>query len=179
MCSLICHPLQAAPKNCRRREKTSKTYLLIGVLLGGSCLAVAQTAAGVKMTFSGHAVVNVQELAEQEQLHPSVSLHLATPVPEMRHTNLPVPPDAPIIFLTKGKNAAAATSPGSASQSASAQSSSPTAFSPIPRFNFAGQLDNQRYVPPSAQAAVSPTYLVETVNGTFLVQNRSGSTLYT
>src|SRR6266849_125556 len=98
MCSLICRSLQAAPKNCRRREKTSKTYLLMGVLLGGSCLAVAQTSAGVKMTFSGHAVVNFQELAEQEKLHPAVIHPQAVAVPEMRHVNLPV--GVPAIYLT-------------------------------------------------------------------------------
>src|SRR5713226_6355542 len=179
MCSLICRSLQAAPKNCRRREKTSKTYLLMGVLLGGSCLAVAQTAAGVKMTFSGHAVVNVQELAEQEKLHPSVSSHLATPVPEMRQPDLQVPSGAPMIYLTKGRNAAAATSSGSASQPASPQSSSLAPLSPVARFSFAGTSDNQLRIPPSAQAAVSPTYLVETVNGTFTVQNRTGGLLQT
>ena len=117
MCSLMSHPLQAAPKNCRRRKKTNKTYLLIGVPLGGSCLALAQAAIkGTPTAFAGHAVVNVQELAEQEKLHPSVSSHLATPVPEMRQPDLQVPPGAPTIYLTKGRNAAAATPSGSASQ---------------------------------------------------------------
>jgi len=68
MCSLISRSLQAAPKNCRHKEKTSKTYLLIGVLFGGSCLALAQAAIkGTPTAFAGHAVVNVQELAEQEK----------------------------------------------------------------------------------------------------------------
>src|SRR6266568_4368982 len=169
MCSLICRSLQAAPKNCRRREKTSKACLLIVVLLAGSCIAVAQTAAGVKTTFSGHAVVNVQELAEQEKLHPSVSSHLATPVPEMRQPDLQVPPGAPTIYLTKGRNAAAATPSGSASQPASPQSSSLAPFSPVARFSFAGTSDNSLRIPPSASGAVNATYLVETVNGTFTV----------
>src|SRR5437762_3366371 len=180
MCSLMSHPLQAAPKNCRRRKKTNKTYLLIGVLLGGSCLALAQAAIkGTPTAFAGHAVVNVQELAEQEKLHPSVSSHLATPVPEMRQPDLQVPPGAPTIYLTKGRNAAAATPSGSASQPASPQSSSLAPFSPVARFSFAGTSDNSLRIPPSAQAAVNATYLVETVNGTFTVQNRTGGLLQT
>ena len=43
MCSLMSHPLQAAPKNCRRRKKTNKTYLLIGVLVGNAALAARRS----------------------------------------------------------------------------------------------------------------------------------------
>ena len=64
--------------------------------MAGSCLALAQAAIkGTPTVFAGHAVVNVQELAEQEKLHHSVSSHLATPVPEIRQANLQVPPEAP------------------------------------------------------------------------------------
>jgi hypothetical protein len=55
--------------------------------------------------------------------------------------------------------------------------SSPAPFSPTARFNFSGVSDNGLRIPPGPSGAVNQNYLVETVNGTFSVQNRAGGSL--
>jgi hypothetical protein len=162
---------QSAPESpwCARRVFSVCSLITCWVL--SSTMAPAQTSTGTQIPFASHAIVNVEELAQQEKLHPTVVQQQAVPVPERQHTNLPVPPDAPVIHLANRAGAASQTS----SASPSAQMSSPSPFSPSAALSFAGTSDNQLRIPPDASAAVSSAYLVETVNGTFTVQNRAGA----
>jgi len=168
---------QGAPRNLWCTEKISKMYLLTITLLLSSCIAVAQaqTSTGTKAEFSAHAVVNFQELAQQEKLHPATIRPQATAVPQMSQPALPVPEGAAIIHLQNRMRTAPEVS--SAQSSLLVPFSAP--ISPAPSQSFAAVSDNHLRIPPSAQGAVSPNYLVVTVNGTFVVQNRTGGLLQT
>jgi len=161
--------------------RTAKAFSAAAYLLLGSCCVFAQTGAGTKIAVSAHAVVNFEVLAQQEKLHPTVIQQQAVAVPQAEHMNLPVPPGAATIRLTNrtGRNATSQISSASGPAVASPQSLSPSPFSPGARLSFAGTSDNQLRIPPGPSGAVSPTYLVETVNGTFTVQNRTGGVLQT
>src|SRR5260370_11012756 len=188
-CLTLLRACQGAPRNLWCTERISKTYLLTIIFLLSSCIAVAQaqTSTGTKMGFSAHAVVNFAELARKEKLHPvAMQQQQAIAVPEMRHVNLPVPAGAAPMHLPNraktnatGTNAAVGISFVSGNVVASVNWSSPSIFSPVAGFSYAGTADNTLRIPPAPSAAVSATYLVETVNGTFSVQNRAGGVIQT
>src|SRR5260370_3478510 len=188
-CLTLLRACQGAPRSLWQEEKKRKENVWTIICRLRSCIAVAQaqTSTGTKMGFSAHAVVNFAELARKEKLHPvAMQQQQAIAVPEMRHVNLPVPAGAATIYLTNraktnatGTNATDGISSASGNDVASVQSSSPSVFSPVARFSYAGTSDNSLRIPPAPSAAVSATYLVETVNGTFSVQNRAGGVIQT
>jgi len=159
----------AHTRNLWSLGRIAKAFSAAAYLLLGSCSAFAQTSAGAKMTFAAHAVVNLQELAQQAKPHQAVLQPQSVTVPEMRHPALPLSAGAASIHLA---NRAAAMA--EAARSSTLAPSLPAPFSPAARQSFAALLDNQLFVPPDTQGAVSPTQLLVVENGTFLVQTRAG-----
>ncbi|MBX7140464.1 MAG: T9SS type A sorting domain-containing protein [Chitinophagales bacterium] len=109
-------------------------------------------------------IVNFAALAAEEALHP----HLVEPrdfeADEEAHTgmpvNMPVPRDAVKNYVEIPAEGLRATSPA-----------------PVASFN--GLLDNGQVIPPDVQGAAGPNHLMEMLNSTFRVFNKTGGTVST
>src|SRR5438552_1288952 len=126
-----------------------------------SAAAQSQVIHGKRAVAAQHKVVNFAELARQEKLHPKPAYKRVHREPEPPKP-FPVPPTAVPPFQA----AAAVAAP-----------EMPRPLSPALSTNFAAAPDNTHEIPPDTQGAVGPNHLVTTLNGTFLIQNRSGGTI--
>ena len=126
-----------------------------------SAAAQSQVIHGKRAVAAQHKVVNFAELARQEKLHPKPAYKRVHREPEPPKP-FPVPPTAVPPFQAPAAVAAP---------------EMPRPLSPALATNFAAAPDNTHEIPPDTQGAVGPNHLVTTLNGTFLIQNRSGGTI--
>lgn len=139
-----------------------KRFLLVAVSLAAAPFAWSQ-GPGIHGKADAHAVVNFNQLAQQEALHPPTRVRRDIPEgrpPVFNFVPKIVKPDAPRPSL--------AAQPGLQAQAA---------LSPAVATSFPGGTDNDYLIPPDTNGAVGPNHVVSAINNGVFIFNRTGSVL--
>src|SRR5689334_17718233 len=123
---------------------------------------------GTRGTASRAAVINVAQLARQEQLAPPAKQPLA--IENEFDDEGAAPHSKPV--------PAGAYTPSDRTAS-TAIAASPAAPSPAPAQSFQALTDDNTRIPPDTQGAVGPNHLMVTLNSQVRIQTRAGATLST
>jgi hypothetical protein len=144
-----------------------KLYLSLFTTLA-LCLSVtlspAQEMAGEKFQLASPAVVNMTEVAAAELLRPKVHEFRDFEKDEEEHTGIPVDMKVPLDAV---KNIVELPASGLRT------------VSPAPVVSFNGLLDNGQVIPPDLHGAAGPDHLMEVLNSTFRIFNKTGGTVST
>ncbi|HYV90360.1 MAG TPA: T9SS type A sorting domain-containing protein [Chitinophagales bacterium] len=139
-------------------------FLILVVFLVFTKFVMAQNSNPQTITLSAPGVINFQHLADQELLNPPVPMApLNAEADEEHQHGIPKHHDVTGAIVT---NVVLPTS------GMRTQSPAPTAF-------FNGLTDNGQVIPPDVSGAAGPNHLMETLNSTYRIFNKTGGTVST
>jgi hypothetical protein len=145
------------------------SIVLMFLFFTTNCLMAQQLPIETQIT--GHAIINFSDLAKKElqnppELLPPHNNELKREQEKGIPTNLPVPPDAKVTFITTPFVT-------------NVPSQQPLVTSPSPIKSFIGLKDNNTVIPPDVMGAAGPNHLMETLNSQYRIFNKSGGVIST